>query len=492
MSAASIRIVIAALGGEGGGVLGKWIADMADRNGYQTQTTSVPGVAQRTGATIYYLELFPRTAVVDGSEPVLSMFPAPGDVDLVICSEIVEAGRMVQRGFVTPGRTTLISSTHRSFGIAEKQHWADGSADKLAIATVCEGSAKRFIGFDMQATARAHDSVINAALFGAIAATQLLPFPREAFEKTIRAGKIAIESNLATFAAAFEQAEQHAARVAAGGVEQFIPEPAPQPQRTATSAAGEALLARIEQLPEQARGLAWLGAQRLADYQDSRYAADYVSALEALPADAELVAESARHLALWMAFEDLPRVAQLKIRSSRFSRYREEVKASAEQPLHMVEFLHPRVEEFCGLMPRRLGLWALSSAPMRKLLGLFAKPRHFRTNHLSGFLAFYLVAGLRRFRRGSLAFHEEQQQRQRWFDAVVELAGQDLAAARELAECGRFVKGYSDTRERGLRRVNLILDAHATTPRSAEQLIELRQLAVADEDGSALRAALAG
>jgi indolepyruvate ferredoxin oxidoreductase beta subunit len=491
VSAASIRIVIAALGGEGGGVLGKWIADMADRNGYQTQTTSVPGVAQRTGATIYYLELFPRSAVAAAS-PVLSMFPAPGDVDLVICSEIIEAGRMVQRGFVTPQRTTLISSTHRSYGIAEKQHWADGSADKLAIATVCRDSAKRFIGFDMQETARAHDSVINAALFGAIAATELLPFAREAFEQTIRDGKIAVESNLATFAASFERALAFNNNSSDNVVELFEPAATPvAAPRTATTASGRALLARVEQLPESAQALAWLGVERLADYQDHAYAASYLDQLEALPRDPQLLEEMARYLALWMAFEDLPRVAQLKIRSSRFARYRQEVKAGADQPLHMVEFLHPRVEEFCGLMPRRLGQWALGSALMRKLLGLFAKPRHFRTNHLSGFLAFYLVAGLRRFRRGSLAFHEEQQQRQRWVDAVAALADADLAAARELAHCGRFVKGYSDTRERGLRRVNMIVEALEQRPRSAAEIIALRQQAVADEDGSALRAALA-
>ena len=119
---ASTRIVIAALGGEGGGVLAKWIADMADREGYISQTTSVPGVAQRTGATIYYLEIFSREhAGAAGAMPVMSMFPTPGDVDIVICSEIVEAGRMIQRGFVTPDRTTLVTSTHRVFGIAEKE-----------------------------------------------------------------------------------------------------------------------------------------------------------------------------------------------------------------------------------------------------------------------------------------------------------------------------------------------------------------------------------
>ncbi|MFW2421172.1 MAG: indolepyruvate oxidoreductase subunit beta family protein [Porticoccaceae bacterium] len=491
MSAASIRIVIAALGGEGGGVLGKWIADMAGRNGYQTQTTSVPGVAQRTGATIYYLELFPLSES-GGKQPVLSMFPAPGDVDLVICSEIIEAGRMVQRGFVTPQRTTLISSTHRSYGIAEKQHWADGSADKLAIAQVCRDSAQRFIGFDMQATARAHDSVINAALFGAIAAAQLLPFAREEFEQTIRDGKIAIEANLATFAASFDRALAFNNQAADQTVAIFEPPAKPSDALpSATTSEGKALLARTQQLPETAQANAWLGVQRLADYQDQRYATSYLEQLERLPRDGELLEEMARYLALWMAFEDLPRVAQLKIRASRFTRYRQEVKAGEEQPLHMVEYLHPRIEEFTGLMPRRVGRWASRSALARRFLALFAKPRHLRTNHLSGFFSFYLVAALRRFRRSSLAFYEEQQHRQRWFSAVEALAVKDIAAARELARCGRFIKGYSDTRERGLRRVNLILDICERRQPSAKQIVELRQLAVADEDGGTLRKELA-
>ena len=50
------------MGGEGGGVLADWIVALGEANGHIAQTTSVPGVAQRTGATIYYVELFPRAA----------------------------------------------------------------------------------------------------------------------------------------------------------------------------------------------------------------------------------------------------------------------------------------------------------------------------------------------------------------------------------------------------------------------------------------------
>ena len=113
-SAQPLKIAILAMGGEGGGVLADWIVDLGQHNGHLAQTTSVPGVAQRTGATIYYVELFPEAAAkVAGAAPVLAMMPMPGDVDIVLASELMEAGRAVQRGLVTRERTTLIASTHR-------------------------------------------------------------------------------------------------------------------------------------------------------------------------------------------------------------------------------------------------------------------------------------------------------------------------------------------------------------------------------------------
>ncbi|MCL4748412.1 MAG: hypothetical protein KJZ83_23820, partial [Burkholderiaceae bacterium] len=87
----AITIAILAMGGEGGGVLADWLVDLAQCNGFVAQSTSVPGVAQRTGATIYYLELFREAAVPAGSRPVLALSPVPGEVDIVIASELMEA-----------------------------------------------------------------------------------------------------------------------------------------------------------------------------------------------------------------------------------------------------------------------------------------------------------------------------------------------------------------------------------------------------------------
>src|ERR1041384_1983265 len=96
-----IKLCVAALGGRGGGVLAGWLIEIAEAEQFLAQSTSVPGVAQRTGATIYYLEFFPRAlAERQGREPIMALMPAPGDVDCVLASELAEAGRAIQRGIV--------------------------------------------------------------------------------------------------------------------------------------------------------------------------------------------------------------------------------------------------------------------------------------------------------------------------------------------------------------------------------------------------------
>src|SRR5687768_13566248 len=111
-----IKLAILAVGGQGGGVLADWIVDVAERNGFLAQSTSVAGVAQRTGATIYYIEMCREASRL----PVFALSPSQGDVDILIAAELMEAGRAIMRGFVTPERTTLIASSHRIAAVSEK------------------------------------------------------------------------------------------------------------------------------------------------------------------------------------------------------------------------------------------------------------------------------------------------------------------------------------------------------------------------------------
>jgi indolepyruvate ferredoxin oxidoreductase beta subunit len=142
-------ILIAALGGEGGGVLADWLVQCALRHGLPVQATSIPGVAQRTGATSYYIELL-REPNTELAGPVFGLAPVPGCVDVVVASELLEAARMVERGFVT-GRTTLLSSTHRVYTTLEKMHMADGRQDPRRMVDAARALARQAVLFDMEA-----------------------------------------------------------------------------------------------------------------------------------------------------------------------------------------------------------------------------------------------------------------------------------------------------------------------------------------------------
>src|SRR3989304_6324593 len=196
-----ITLLIAALGGEGGGVLADWIIAAATEQDYPVQSTSIPGVAQRTGATTYYIELYPaRIAELGARRPVMTLTPAPGYVDVMVSSELLETGRAMLNGFVTPERTTLIASTHRIYTVAEKMHMGDGRFDSERILKAAQTMARGGILFDMQDLAARSGTVISAVLFGALAGSGALPLPRAACEDAIRKGGRGAEASLKGFA----------------------------------------------------------------------------------------------------------------------------------------------------------------------------------------------------------------------------------------------------------------------------------------------------
>jgi indolepyruvate ferredoxin oxidoreductase beta subunit len=497
-----INIAILAMGGQGGGVLSDWIVDLAERHGYLAQTTSVPGVAQRTGATIYYVELFPEEAVRQaGREPVLALMPVPGDVDVVIAAELMEAGRAVTRGFVTRERTTLIASTHRDYAIGEKMAMGDGLLDHNKVIEAGEAAAKQFVYFDMAALAEAQHSVISATLFGALAGSGALPFPREAFEEAIRRGGVGVDASSQAFAAAFERAKEKPERPVDPKLAHRAAAAVPAPRHPKVAA----LIARVQALPEPARFNATEGVRRLIDYQDPAYAALYLDRLEAILAldrqyggDAKsyaLTAETARYLALWMSYEDTIRVADLKTRAARFKRFQSEVDAAPGQLVYVTEFMHPRVEEICDTLPRPLGQWVLDSPRARRLLGRVTEHGRFiRTATLSGFSLLFLLARLRRMRRRTLRYGIEQARIEAWLDRAKALVAEDYALALEVVRLQRLVKGYGDTWERGLRNFEAIMGAvdRARGSEDAATIVRrLREAALADERGAALQKLMA-
>ncbi|MBO9648937.1 MAG: indolepyruvate oxidoreductase subunit beta family protein [Variovorax sp.] len=487
-----IKIAILAMGGEGGGVLADWIVDMGEANGYVAQTTSVPGVAQRTGATIYYVELFPQAqADAAGGKPVLALMPLPGDVDVVLASELMEAGRAVQRGLVTNDRTTLIASTHRVYSIAEKSAMGDGRVDSNELLGHAERAAKRFIRFDMAQAAEASGSVISAVLFGALCGAGVLPFSRAQFESTIERGGVGVKPSLKAFGAAFTRAQGETEPPPAAQQT-----PAPQPRHPAV----RALVERVQrEFPADTQPVVLEGVRRLIDYQDVDYAGlylDRVATVAALRVDdgGKLLRETARHLALWMSYEDTARVASLKTRATRFDRVRGEARVQQGQVLAINEFMHPRLQEICETLPAGFGRWLMNSTAPRKLVErMTQKGRVIQTSSLRGYLMLRTVAGMKRWRRSTIRYADENRRIEDWLGRIADIAARNPELAVEVAQCQRLVKGYSDTHERGLRNYDTVMAAlqRAGAAIAPATLRELRDAALADEHGNKLRAALA-
>ncbi len=472
-----VTILIGALGGDGGGVLCDWIVAAAQSQGLGVQATQIPGVAQRTGATTYYLEVMPSPGQ---RASVLALNPAIGEVDVALATELLEAGRMIFNGFVTPERTTLIASTHRVLAIGERMAMGDGSFDVGRLLRAVKERSRTQILFDMDQAAEESGGVINAVLMGALAGSGRLPIPDAAFEAAIRHAGKSVDKNLAAFAFGRGHAR--------GELEQAVRE---HRKRQAATSGVEDLIARARRdFPAASLDVVEEGIRRLAAYQDRKYADLYLDRLIGLPAD--LVREVARHLAVRMSFEDVIRVAQAKTSRERLERMRQEVRAAAHEPLEVTEHFKPGNDEIAAMLPPTAARWLLRRRP-------FHISMHVRSTTVWGFARLRFLASLRWWRPYSFRFVEEQAEIERWLTAIRAAApiGSDLA--REIAESARLIKGYGDTYKRGLQNYRRISEeviapalAGRLVPRAAADAVaNARVAALADPDGESLSRTLA-
>jgi indolepyruvate ferredoxin oxidoreductase beta subunit len=488
-------IAVMAMGGQGGGVLADWIVELAESQGWHAQSTSVPGVAQRTGATIYYVEMLPPKA---GRAPILSLMPAQGEVDIVLAAELMEAGRSILRGLVTPDRSTLIASTHRQYSVAEKEKPGDAIADPNVVVEAAGVAAKRIIAFDMEAVANKNNSVISACLFGALAASNTLPFARESFEAIIKTGGRGAATSLKAFGAAYDQATQPAAAgpVVKKPAKHFAPLPA---------AAGRAdldkLLARIREFPASLHNMLFAGVKHLTDFQDAAYADEYLDRVTKIyeldrshggaAKSYALTAAAAKYVAVAMAYDDVIRVADLKTRDSRYQRVLRENSIGDGQIVYTTEYMHPRLEEVAGTLPAPVGRF-LESHPA--LFGwMFRSGRRVRSGTIHWFLMLYVLAALKPIRRSTLRHKREMAHLQPWLALAAAHAADNYDLAVEIVAARRLVKGYSDTHARGQSKFDRVIAAvPLLAPRAdgAEWMRRLRDAALMDENGIALDGAL--
>ncbi len=486
-----ITLLIAALGGEGGGVLTGWIVSAAEAAGFPVQSTSIPGVAQRTGATTYYIEIFPeQAAALNGRRPVLALTPGIGDIDVVVASELLEAGRTVLNGFVTPDRTHMIASLSRFFTMDEKTAMGDGRFEDDRLIRLIREQARDAVLFDMTRLANDNGAMVNAVMLGAIAGSGRLPISTEQFLAAIGGGGKAGDANRRGFQAGLAAVQ---ANGAAGKAE-------------ATKKNAAATLASLEQQAAAAysgvaQPIVIEGVRRLVPYQSVAYAQLYLDRLKAI-ADADrqsgaqgvLLKEAARHLAVRMSYEDVVRVAQEKISPARMARIaREELRAKGE-PYSVHDFLKPGIEEMCQLLPPALARPILSLAERKGWLGRVHVGMEINSTSVSGYLRFLVLAKLRAVRPYGHRYAQEQAQIESWLGLVAQAAQSSSALALEVAECARLIKGYGDTHARGLSNyarieaalIRAALAGRMPVDRAIDAIASARTAALVDPDGESL------
>ena len=490
---AVIKLAVMAVGGQGGGVLTNWIESLARSNGYAAQATSVAGVAQRTGATVYYVEMAPK----EETEPVFALMPSPGDVDILIAAELMEAGRAVMRGFASPDRTIFVASTHRALAVSEKSAPADGIADSAPVIEAVKAASRRHILLDLEMIAASANAVISASLFGALAAARALPFARRDFEAEIRKSGRAVGPNLDAFAAAFEAVSKP--------VSQTAPARRPVPALEASGPQRlierwNALATELDRLPDPVQRTARAGLCKVVDFQDIRYGQEYLERLNRICAvdnarqDWQLTTEAAKYVANAMAYDDMIRVADLKTRRSRFERIDREMNADRRTIVRVTDFMHPRAREVVGLLPAGLGA-RIDASPvaMRNLDRIVNRSRRMRSDRLLAFLQMHMMAGLRFWRRRTLRHAIEMKGLNSWLDQAIAQASGNYPLAVEIIKLRRLVRGYSDTHcrtsskfDKARRAAKLV--AHRSD--AADWLRRLRHAALADPDGDALDGAV--
>jgi len=486
-----ITILIAALGGEGGGVLTHWIVAAATQRGFPVQSTSIPGVAQRTGATTYYIEILPVPwAEVGDKRPVLALTPGVGDIDVVVASELMEAGRAVAAGFVTRDRTLTIASISRFYLIAEKMAMADGRYDHARLTKAIKDNAQQHLLFDMEQTAKESGAMVNAVMLGAIAGCGRLPIPVEAFEAAIIADGKAVDNNLRGFQAGLTASKQ--------GTVSAQDESQSKRRRRATAA-----LAALEAELAATMPVSFVveGVRRLAAYQDVAYARLYLDRLRAISdldarvsGEGRLLRETARYLAVRMSFEDLIRVAEAKIDPGRFARIERELGVGPGEPFKIVDFLKPGTEELCQILPPTWARAVLAIAARHGWLARAHWGMEINSTSISGFLRFWMLAQLKPWRRRSYRYQEEQAAIEHWLALVAEAAEKSADLALEIVACASLIKGYGDTLRRGVANFETI-ETRVILPTLAgriplqcgmDAVANARAAALADPEGESL------
>ncbi|MGQ0794462.1 MAG: indolepyruvate oxidoreductase subunit beta family protein [Deltaproteobacteria bacterium] len=487
-----IKIIIPAVGGQGGGILAEWLIQAFILEGFPAQGVGLPGLAQRGGSTLSYIEAYPEAS--GGAGILFSQHPTPGEIDVILCQEFLELGRALEQGFGSD-KTVIVSSTHRIYSTREKLPLGNGVYSSRSLEEFARAFSSRFIGFDaLDAAKKAGlgELGVNSILLGALGASGAIPLGRGALTRAIEGTGIAVQSNLKGFGIGWEIGQSALAQTAPSSSSSS---PSSSRRDWRVSAAQRAdtlspraresylpLVSQIDNYPAELGEVLAEALDRLVDFQGAPYAEGFFSrvsdvlALDDGRGGFRLTEIFAKNLALWMSYEDAIRVAELKTKPQRFERIREQARISNNQILRVTDYLKPDAEEIWGLLPDALvrAMMKLGESGLFKSLRRRDKLAFEQTpvtSSLFGYLRLRAVARLKFMRPYSYRFRREREAMDGYKSAVEGFARIDYELGCLAARSGEIVKGYGDVRRRTLgvfsRFLNNVLSPVAEMDKSA-------------------------
>jgi indolepyruvate ferredoxin oxidoreductase beta subunit len=472
-----IKILIPAVGGQGGGVLTEWLVQAFLLEEFEVQGIGLPGLSQRGGSTVYYLEAHPK---VNPNEKrvIFSQYPVPGDVDVILAQEFLELGRVLEQGYGSE-KTTIIASTHRIYSTLEKMPISSGIYSDENLKKLATTFSSLFIGFNALQIAKENgmdELGINAILLGALGASGALPISEATYLKAIEQAGVAVGSNIKAFRIGWDYVKSGKYKESKAESQKKWEEFKKERAEKLDVKIREEYLRLISDLereyPSRLREILGEALFRLIDYQDVWYAEKYLEELkkvheidkETKRGEFRLTELFAKNLALWMSYEDGIRVAELKIKPERFKRIKEEMRLKDDQMFRVTDYLKPDAEEIYGLLPNVLvapivrftesslfrKLW-----PKNKTITIEQKPV---TTSFTGFLRLWFLTKLKSMRPYSYRYHREHSLIKKYKNHVEKFAKIDYELGCLVAKSGQMIKGYGKVRRRTMDAFSRFLD----------------------------------
>ncbi|MCI0453573.1 MAG: hypothetical protein L0Y68_01090 [Candidatus Dadabacteria bacterium] len=436
-----MKILIPSVGGLGVGVFVEWLSAAAILEGLKPNVLNLPGVSQRTGRTLSYIE------IGNGNAP-FSPFPEKGRLDLIISQEFLELLRTLKEGYGGES-CNVLGTTYRYYTTYEKLSLKRDIYTYKNFRSLIEDNSKHHIVIDIHKMGI--DDFSNAHLLGLLCASGYIPIiRRESYEKAIRAVGIEPERNLREFAFGHELLNK-------GLIQQ-----ATKINQTPTLPEGyiKESIAKLESIyGKDVKDVLVEALRQLLAYQDIKYGELYITRVNDLNSYInltigktegfnELMEEFAKVLAVRMMYEDIIRVAENKTSKKRFERIKRLYRIQNTDVFWVIDFFRPELDEIYGILPNSLGKF-LDRILSRHRISL--KTEIF-TNHILGFLLLKGMSKLRFLRRRSYRYEKENALIEKYIEHIKRCLTQSPHSALLSAKGGAVIRGYGEVRKEMIKR----------------------------------------